>query len=376
MKNHLLTFLYMLLATLAFGQTVITTNTFPNIGDTLKYKSVIDINANIDMGNRFGPQVWDFRSLPAGESEEEIYLNPSDGTASMRFPQANLLLKIGEAESYLLKNNNKIVLEGLGGDNGLIDLPVTVSYSKKPIFRQAPLEIVARIESNAEFKIDLSTSILPDSLLGLFPIRPDSIRISFAQTSDGTLDAFGKLLIYDEEFEVLRESSREISKTGVLIKAFGTWLDVGAIFPGGLPGGFGDLLGTDTTQVYKFHTNQRKEILLEAEFTTSNEMVALRYWHKQGASSIKDWSRIETKISPNPTTDLVSIQVDKLIKTNYILTVCDAQGNNVFAHIGNKELDNGLIDINTTNWPAGMYLIHIVDKFNKYHGHGKILVQK
>jgi hypothetical protein len=354
------------LLTLAIGaQVTITNTTFPKVGDTLRYAFIDNIPATLSMGNVGGPQTWDFSALNMGQKNNQIFISPSAGKDAAAFPDATLLLQSDQQELYLKSSATKIEALGFAGANPFFNAPLLVKYTKKPVFRAAPLTFISTSNSSAEFRIDISTSIIPDTLLANLPIKPDSIRILFANSDKGLLDGFGTLKMQGKTFSVLREKVESISETKLFIKLFGLWIDPLPLLGGNIPGGFGGFLGQDTTYTYNFYTDSKKEVLLAAQYTTGNEATSLQIADLGGIISSSDDvnTTLTADIIPNPASDFCRFQVSQLRDGLYLMTIHSMQGVPVSA--GMVQVTNGgVTDIDLRQIPAGQYVITLIDKAN------------
>lgn len=357
------------------GQITLTNSRFPKVGDVLKTASSFEVNGNLDMGSTNGPKVWDFSILNRGEKQETKYVLPAEGTDASTFPDATILAidETGQ-EAYLNINNTRVEVLGFGGNNGFIEAPVAVRFSKRPILQKAPLEFINSTSSESEFKLDIGTSIIPDTILNLLPIKPDSIRILFSNVSKGLVDAFGTLKIQGSTFDVLREKREDISSTKFLVKVpvLG-WFDPTPLLGGGGLPFFGDLLGLDTTIVYNFYSNNKKETIVSAEYNLSNELQMVTFVDLGNVISSTNNEVIvpEVTVYPNPATDYIRIKNQKWTNGKSWLTIADMSGKIVIFDAGTNDADK---EINISTLQKGMYVLSIRDQFNKAEKSIKFIV--
>jgi len=359
MKN--LCLLLALIGTLQVSAQITVTNaTFPKVGDTLKTAFIEEFSGTLNMGNVGGPQNWDFSALSSGTRQEEVFLNPAGGEFAAAFPDANLRIDNGGQELYMKSSATKIEALGFGGDNPFFDGPLVIKYSKRPVYRAAPLTFISSSTNVSEFRIDLSSSIIPDTLLAGLPIRPDSIRIQFSDNATGLMDAFGSLKMQNKTFDVLREKVQSISETKLFIKIFGAWIDPLPLIGGNIPGGFGGFLGRDTSITYSFYTNTKKEVLVAANFNLDNEFQSAIVADLGGIISSSDEVLIDESVLvfPNPAHDFLRIKCGKNITGQHLITICDLQGKYVHAEIAELIPDaDKTIDVSALS--PGSYLLSL-----------------
>ncbi len=356
------------------GQITITSSTFPVKGDVLKM--AIAESVNIDMGRNNGPQTWDFSTLNAGFLFEEEYIDVSEGSDPLAFPNADMILKVGGGESYVRSSANKLEIIGVGGENDFIPFEVNVNYSSFPVLRRAPLNFIDNNSSNSAFNITIPSSVLPPVILEALPIRPDSIRIKFENSSRSVVDAYGTLKIQNQDFQVLRERTEDISETKAELRVFGAWLDAGA-FITLLPPALGGFLGKDTTYTYNFYNDSRKEILVSAEYNVDNELESVTFVNLGGVISNTEDEilSLETKVYPNPVSDKLNISIPNVNDGTYLITLTDMSGKVIY--VNPTSALNGLYhEINTQNFSVGHYILDVRSQHNKVHLVSKVVISK
>jgi len=377
MKNIIFHVLISLYISNINAQITITNATFPKVGDTLKTAVVFDFAGNLTMGSTGGPKTWDFSILNVDEGikQQEIYLNPAVGKDASSFPEATMMLLSDGQEIYLKSSATKLEGLGFGGANQFFDAPLVIKYSKRPVLRTAPLEFINTTATTGEFRIDISSNIIPDSLLAGLPFKPDSIRIQFSNSIKGLTDAYGSLKLQGNSFDVLREKVESISQTQLFIKILGAWIDPIPFLGGNIPGGFGDFLGQDTTITYNFISNIKKEILVSAEYSTKNELQSVTFADLSDyISSTQDISSVDFTVSPNPVSDLLTFTPSGIQEGKYFITISDVHGKTVFFETAKIQNDEPR-QINTSVFPEGNYILTLRDQYNTFARSIKFLVR-
>lgn len=373
MKNVGLILGFCFLMNAISAQISVTNTTFPVAGDTLKYALSLDV-AGLNMGTTNGPQTWNFSALNAGVIQNEIYSNASSGADAASFPEANLLLTVEGQEQYLRSTSTKIEGIGLGGANDFIDAPIVIKYSKRPSLRVAPLNFINSTSSTSEFRVDISASLIPPAIKNLIPLNFDSIRIQFANSAKGVVDAYGTLKMQNKDYQVLREKVETNSDTKVFLKLFGLWIDPLPLLGGNVPPGFENLLGQDTTITYNFYTDIKKEILVSAEYSTDNTLQQVIFANLGGLTSSQDIYTPEVKLFPNPANEILILQTPDLKEGGYLLTISDITGRLVYAE-PTALSPNGTKEINISGLDKGTYLLNIRDQFNTFSGTSKFIIK-
>ncbi len=363
--KQILFFLAMALTQAAYGQITVTKSTFPAIGDTLFTAFRSNPEDTLLMGNVGGPQVWDFSTLSGGNQQRQIFVSPSAGNDAAQFPESNLLSVIEDQEQYLKSSDTKIEGLGLGGENPFFQGPFVVKYTKRPVLRRAPLAFIQTTSSDSEFKLDISSSIIPDTILAGLPIKPDSIRIQFISSDRGLMDAYGTLKLGGKEFAVLREKVESISETKLLVKVLGLWIDPAAFLGGEIPGGFGAFLGKDTSYVYNFYSNTRKEVIVSSTYSVKNEFQGVEFVDLNpyvSATAATAWPSVS--IYPNPVADKLTVSARDMLKGMYFTTVTDARGSSVLFDASQWSGEDTK-EFDTSRLLPGIYILQVRDKSNR-----------
>ena len=360
-----------------YSQIVINNTVFPVIGDSLQTATNFNFSGTLSMGDKGGPHTWDFSVLNQGSKQTDYYVSPSQGKDVAAFPEATILLASDGQEVYIKSTGSIMEGLGFGGDNPFLDVPLVVKYSKRPALRFAPIEFINQTSSNGEFNIDLGTSIIPDTILASLPIKPDSIRIQFVNASKGIIDAYGKLKLQGKTFDVLREKAESITETKVFAKLpFIGWFDVSSVIGGTVPGNLQSFLGQDTTVTYNFYTNTKKEILVSADFNTSNELQGVTFADLGGViSSVKEESTVPYfTVYPNPAEDYLRISTTQWPEGKYFIFISDMEGRVVLFENASF-VTGGFKDIKTSGLGTGQYILSVRDQFNKHARSVKFVVK-
>lgn len=361
----------------AHGQIAVTNATFPKVGDVLRYLVAEEVPEGINPGTPGENKTWDFSVLSGGTPQIESYLDKSTGSKQAEFPGANLLIRFGDdpTEFYANALTNRIEVVGFAGPNPLFGGDLSIQYNKRPQIRRSPMYYETTSRSEGEWNVQISSSVIPDTLLSQLPIRPDSIRITFASVSNDTLDAWGKLRIGGKEYDVLREKSSVISETKVFIKIpFLGWIDLGMFLGGGgLPGGIDGFLGADTTITYNFYTNTIKEILVTVDTDLEGNIFGVSYANT-GSVNTNDNAVVKNiRIYPNPASDLILVDFDESITEDVILSVIDFSGK----ICAEQKLNTGKskTEIPVSALSAGIYVIKALDSRGQLLLNQKVILQ-
>jgi hypothetical protein len=357
-----------------FSQITVSNTTFPKAGDTLKTKYLGSVDGVPDMGSTGGPKTWDFSKLTSGEKQQEVYVPVSLGTAKSSFPDANMILRTEDQDLYIRSSATK--MEALGFTTTMIlpDTTLILKYLKPKLLRTAPLQFINTTTSTGEIVFDISAKIIPDTLLATFPIKPDSIRLQFLNQEKGLVDAYGTLKISGKSFNVLRQKVEMINGVKIFVKIIGIWLDVSAILGDNNPVELIPSLTNDTTIVYNFISNDRKEIIVSAQYSTTGDFNGLSYVDlNESISSIPSITVHTMTISPNPAYEATYIRNGET-EGHFTIQVADILGRSVYAeecHLGKSESKH--LDI--SSWNSGYYFVNIIDNIRHTQNNLQLIKQ-
>ncbi len=376
-----------LLIILLFGfftvnsQITITNATFPKVGDKLKYATLSGQGVTIDMLSNAGPRAWDFSVLNRGIKFEESYHLAKDGKDAAVFPDADMYYINGREERYIKSSNTKLEELGIGGVNPLFNVPLAIRYTSRPAIRQAPLSFVSSTKSVSSWNIALSGSVFPDSLLASFPagFKPDSVKIQFSSETNGLMDAYGTLKMQGHTFEVLREKARVESSTDVFIKVgFLGWINISAAAQFGisLPEFIQRFLGKRVSTEYRYYSNDKKEILVNAVYDDKDAFQSVTFADLGQVSATENIiNKTFVDIYPNPASDFLTIQTGEWEDGMYLFTLTDINGKPVYAEPAMLRAgENKKVDISKLS--MGTYFLTIRDQFNQKAATSKVIISR
>jgi len=389
----------MLLATLsalclsvATAQITITDNTFPSAGDTLKFAT--DNNPQgIDVMNSAGVTnfFWDFSDLKISQTTQTTYRPTSAGINAAKFPSADMVVISQAGESYYNKTTTKFEFLGFSGTDPVgFGLNVLAQYSPVLVERKAPLKYLDASQQTTNFSLPFPAgpilALLPDSIVNSFPVTPDSFRVRSQIARSEQVDGWGNCKIPGGTYPVLRLRRTEFStnKLDAFIKPLpflpGTWVDITNLAGGGgIGGGFGDLLGTDTTITFRFLSGTDKEEIAVATMSNDlSEVETVRFKNTSGISASPDVLAPGTaniQAYPNPAIEWVRFDCTNLAADDYTLKIFNVIGKTVWKEVypinGNRS-----IRIELDDFRKGTYLYSLADSKGNIIGTKRLVILK
>jgi hypothetical protein len=344
------------------GQITLTAATyFPNAGDSLRtVTATAQTTARIVMTPASTTQqIWDYtalRSTPIINVQK--FLDAATDTAMQRaFPGVDLVTKQGVGQTQTAAYNKTLTRFELMGYKGVamqgLNLALNPTFTPAVPERRAPL-IYNTGNNNLRyaFLLPFAANILPDSLLNLLPIRPDSLRIDFATIRSDKVDAWGTLKIPGGTYDVLRERRFTIDETRIEMKinALRVWLDITTVLfntPQGNP-------SRDTTISYHFWSNTAKEpiaVVTLKPYVDSAAQIQYKY-HLVSPVENAISNDYKIKLYPNPTSSVFYLDLETA--GQFVLTLNDVTGN-VLLKQNIESVGHQTIQIPVNSLPNGMY---------------------
>jgi hypothetical protein len=372
LKMHLKTTLYALcfifISIDMTAQTSLTDAYFPSANDSLQTAFALP---QYTRSLRLTPasstaQRWDLSFLRAALNSTakttERFVAATDTGLLRQFPSAKLMQDIGGGQlAAYNKSTTRFDLLGYKNINlGAIQLPLVAKFLQPVLERRAPLayNTTNRVQSN--FVVAIPTDIIPDTLLSLLPIRPDSIRVRFQTDRQDKTDAFGTLLIPGGSYEVLRERRYEVTETKIEAKLNPLpWIDITALIL------TGQQRPRDTTIRYYFWNNLSKEPIAVLTTDATDSIVTAQYKYLKINTSVKNAVYTEgspsLSIFPNPTSSDVFFDVKMShAKSGFVLKISDNLGR-FLIQLPMKNEPEQRVRVDVSQFSNGIYRACLVD---------------
>ncbi len=353
--------------TFCFGQITISNNYFPNAGDSLvTANATAQTVRNITISTATTTsQNWDYsflRALTLTTRSVDRFraLNPATDTAILKeFPTATTVIadSIGQIAVYRRSTTRFDLLGYFNANLGILPIGIRPKFDPPSLERRAPLTFNSTNNNKTGFNAVFSTDIIPDTILALLPVRPDSLRIRFVTNRQDKVDAFGKIRIPGSPaLDCLRERRYEITETHIDAKnnSFPIWIDITTLIP------TGNFRTKDTTLVFHFWSDLYKEPLLTIRANNDSTATSAVYkWLPINTPTIDPLSNITSILYPNPTKESINAHFEGLNQGNYLLTIVDNLGRVVYNQHINSTTNTLSLRINTNRWAAGLYFLNL-----------------
>lgn len=317
------------------GQPTITYRTFPTSADILHTE--IDSQPDLLKIDVFSPGenlFWDWSKLTQGNYITTPILDPSEGQFNIYFPQADYMIRSKE-ESEVYYSSNLDSIAELG--RAFLD-PLTRSFMVYGQFtnpyciRQAPMDYLDNKKEEGILYAGMPIDSMPDSIMNVFSVPPDSLRLVIKKTRTDTADSWGQMKIKDRKHDILRVKS--LRYTNIIIEAkypFLEWVDATSIVIDAVSSQ--TTVGTtDTAVVYIFYSDDSVEPIASAlmDSTTQNPAIV----EFKSYTSITDNASMEPQIylGPNPVSNEIIIFSKNHQNRSVILELFSIDGRLITSH--------------------------------------------
>ncbi len=362
MKQQVITlFVLLCLSFLTKAQITVMGSSIPEVGDTLR-TMVDNFPQMIEPGSTGGNQTWDFTGLTAPFMRETIFQPAGDGSASDQFPGANAVtLPNASVENYYVLSAHSIHEVGVYGmDPTGLGLDVVGRYSNPLLIKRTPLNYGDDDQLETDLTFPISADDLPDTLINMIPFQFDSIRLKIEIERMDEVDAWGTLVLPDEEAQVLREKRVEVrnGKVEILLGIAG-WFDVTDFVAGQFPL---DIPQNETIVSYFYFDRQSIEPMAMVSLDSMGNVSRVEY--KTGDPT--DVESIATDrpnafVYPNPSFGEVRFELTGIPAGVYKLEVMNILGVPIWE---NEYYVNGkkVIQVDLTDLRRGTYFYRLVDR--------------
>lgn len=338
------------------SQITVTNASFPAAGDTLRV-AFDTTSAGIMITPPGGNQNWEFTGLNAAFTRTIVFKAASEGQNAGAFPAATLVAPAGQnGENYYQATSGEFRLIGFAGNDPLgFDINVVTPFNPPVVERRAPMNFFDVNQAAAALLVPFAASELPQAILNLLPIVPDSVRLRVDITRVDVVDGWGTLTIPGGTYPVLRERRTQYTDTRIEVKIGALpWFDVTQLIP--LPGAG---LGRDTTLTYDFFSNSAKEPVAVVTADHNNgEVLSVQYKFNGIISSAGDVSSAQPDLLlyPNPASGRVRIEGTHLPLGRYDFSIFNSNGQLLLRQpfeFGGEAITEMELDL--TGLPAGVH---------------------
>ena len=351
-------FITLMMIPLVQAQIVIQADALPSAGDTINRMSD-NLPSQIEVGQPGGDQVWDFTSLQAPFTVSYSF----EAVSSDDFPEANLVLdRNGINTFYKVTDSSSEILGTQGGQGGMGLL--SGSYDPPLMDLEVPLEYQDANSQFSELISNIDVEVIPDSILALLPVQPDSLRLILSINRNDVVDAWGTVLMQHQAFDVLRQ--RRIEEGNLQIQARVLplpWVDITDLILQLLPF---PIPVSDTTISYRYLTADLSVPVAEV-FTDLNDVPIRVEFEADQFSATRTLERKArgVYVYPNPTlSGIVRFEFFNLPPDYYQLKVYNVLGKELWA-VSEYINTNKVLQADLSRLKRGTYFYSLLNSRGK-----------
>ncbi len=368
MSRKLLTLLLTACTLGLTAQEVLTTNYFPQAGDTLR-TNIADSAwaASLDLQLPGGTDLsWD---LSAPVSVLELSRPVTTVADSSAFPEADFVIVDDFLNArYLQQEGDELLLVGIDSRfNVFPDIAVSTPVAPARPERRIGLTLGDTFTTTVSNVNVISPDTLPAEALTLLPAdiaqSIDSIRVTATAMRTDVVDAYGTVQLGDNFYSTIREKRTEAINITVEvlfpIPGFG-WQDVtGAVASNE---GFDNLVGDQpVATTYLWWSDESKEPIVELATSAEDSILYLQYKRALQPTSTDGPGLLQATamIYPNPADAFVNFSVEGLATGKYELTLTNMIGRRVLQQSFSAFGDQSQVLMDVTNYPSGIYVVNL-----------------
>jgi hypothetical protein len=217
-------------------------------------------------------------------------------------------------------------------------------------------------QQQTELLVPISSEIIPDTILNMLPVQPDSLRLRVGIMRNDTVNAYGTLSLNEVDFEVLQE--KRVEERSVFFDAkvpFFGWQDITPIIEDQFPG-FGAGAQDTIVSYYYFSEGVKEPIaVVNVDDRDTPQRVEFKELMMTSSSSAFDIEDIAITASPNPSIGLVEFRISNAPIGKYKIKVRNIIGQTLWE----KQLfaqGSESLKVDLTNFKRGTYFYTLIDE--------------
>jgi len=367
MKTLSILFFAIVFPGLMISQVIINSITYAFPGDTIvRYLDLAP--EGVEITDAGGDQNWEW-TLSQGVTQVAAF-DSNDRMAD--FPFATVKMTEAAAENYYAINDINWGLQGFVAEDP-VGLGINVASFYSPSFSQeyAPVIFEDTIIQVFAVYTGIPLSVIPDTLLEMLPVVPDSLRLKVSSLVFDDIDAWGTLSINGNSIDVLRQ--RRENRVAIAVEAKVSilpWVDITDLLldlVDSIPGG---IALSDTVVSYRFLAPGFG--LPIADLAVNNDTVRSVVFQAAMLSALHDvvFTPSEINIFPNPTTGEINISLPDSEHNVERIIISDLSGRLIKVEQVFSGQDQ--MQIRLDGVTSGLYFLTLVDNSGKVLGTGKV----
>jgi hypothetical protein len=350
MKKRLLSFILLSLAATTFAQITVTNNDIAPAGTTIYLANDTTFLGDIIPGEPGANKVWDFTNVQSNTVDTINFILPSSTPFGDAFPNANFAfyshdIDAGDVYAYMVRSDDKFSTIGYAIDTEEFGFAYN-HVEPEDIILDFPVDY-----QNAYNELITSDMVIASPIPGY-----DSIRTKSTIVKETIIDAWGSITIPSGTYNSLRQRIDEDETDSTFMMVSGAWIFIDAY--------------EDSSTTYSWWTNDVNIgfILFSLDVDPITEDVYGISFFNGSHVGLNETNIVETKVFPNPASNLLTFEFDKIITGELVLM------NQLGQIVAKSSIDGqSNIQLNISNLPTGVYLYHSINNSGELLSSGKIL---
>lgn len=307
----------------------------------------------VDLTGNFTPQaasataqIWNYAALTNTQTNGYFFVSPSSTPYSNAFPSSTLADSVAYAsgDTYFVTTPSGFFGTGYGESKDGYPVALTLH----PYYEQIPLPATYGATDGGISRGDSEMAI---NYMG-FDSGKANIVIQYADT----VDAWGTMTTPYGTYNVIRQKHYDVTIDSILVHSHLGWIVYEA--------------NRNVTYMYRWYANNFSYYFATMQMDHTNTHDSIVQWFNGFTAGINNISSSHyTTVYPNPCQTQLTFNCSSPVARQ--ITVFDMTGR----QLSEQEIRNGMLIMNTSSFPAGMYFYRVSDNSGNVLDRGKFIVQ-
>ncbi|MGC9330279.1 MAG: T9SS type A sorting domain-containing protein [Bacteroidales bacterium] len=308
-----------------------------------------------------------------------FYNDPQVYDTAGNFPNATHLMIHGNAETYIVKTDQKASVIGFAGDIFQMGMSLPMPVDSPLQMMEFPTDIETAFSDHAEssnkMPVEDLEHVLPPDYYADFAAMFDSVEVTLSV--DINTEVRGECQVTVENmpyviggsYDCLQENMRQVQVINIYARLImtGTWVALGDVMGNQLPI---ELPVIYTTHNINLWTPSFSYPFVQFETNATHDTVHNVNFHYSEDASIHHSTLTSLYVYPNPASDKVMINTGDFTNEIEFLCIADESGKTVKKFAVNSKI----CTFATSDLPSGWYVINALNKKGMIIANQKLLI--
>lgn len=313
---------------------------------------------------------WNYIQLK-GLSREQFLRPAAVGQYAGKFPSAKLMLtNSGRGEVYYNLNGRYYELLGMAGWQKELGLNGLMRFQPALVERRSPLTYREDYEQESTATLTYAKADIPQILSKGLPSRIDSVRFNILIQQESQVDAWGKLRIPEDVYEVLRERVFESRQTKLETWQRGKgWQELSSGQMSRLSPKIQKLMGRQVSEFYRYFSDEVIEPIALVQVDPVTDTVQMVEFRSSITSvnrqKFVDNGKTNIYAYPNPAIDEARFDLVNLGPGEYQLKIFNILGMEIVKETYKGGYARKTVKVDLSKLKKGTYLYSLLDERGK-----------